>query len=187
MFSWMTCFFSWKIASFIIMPMIIRYLIPLWTSISIFLNLKIDCKNAIDWFAWNGMKANPSKFQFMMLSMNAPRKIIWILRMASLRSEPCAKVLEVTIDDRLQINEHVSAGCSKAPKQLDILSRIPRHISLKSKYVIYNSFIESSFNYFPLVGQFCGATNNNKLEKLQEPWLRIGHNDFESPIQSLYW
>ena len=35
---------------------------------SIISNLKIYCKNAIHWFASNGMKANPSKFQFMMLS-----------------------------------------------------------------------------------------------------------------------
>ena len=162
------------------MPMIIRYFIPLWTSISIFLNLKIDYKNAIDWFAWNGMKANPSKFQFMMLSMNAPRNIIWMLRMASLRSEPCAKVLEVTIDDRLQINEHVSAGCSKAPKQLNILSRISRHISLKSKYVIYNNFIESSFNYFPLVGQFCGEFSRNCKSDRLELGIMISNLQFRA-------
>ena len=35
---------------------------------SIFSNLKIDCKNDIDWFASYGMKANPTKFQFIILS-----------------------------------------------------------------------------------------------------------------------
>ena len=31
-------------------------------------NLQTDCNNAIDWFTPNGMKANPSKFQFMVIS-----------------------------------------------------------------------------------------------------------------------
>ena len=74
---------------------------------------------------------------------------------------------------------------SKAAKQLNALSRISRHISLKSKSIIYNSFIASNFNYCPLVWHFCGATNSNKLEKLRERSLRIVYNDFESPIQSL--
>ena len=68
--------------------------------------------------------------------------------------------------------EHVSACCSKAAKQLNALSRISRHISLKSKSIIYNSFIASNFNYCPLVWHFCGATNSNKLEKLRERSLR---------------
>ena len=34
-------------------------------------NLRIDCKIAIDWFEENGMKANPNKFQFTILSLNA--------------------------------------------------------------------------------------------------------------------
>ena len=34
-------------------------------------NLRIDCKIAIDWFEENGMKANPNKFEFMILSPNA--------------------------------------------------------------------------------------------------------------------
>ena len=153
---------------------------------SIISNLKIDCKNAIDWFASNGMKANPSKFQFMMLSNERiQEQYIDIADGITLRSEPCVKVLGVTIDDRLQFNEHVSACCSKAAKQLNALSRISRHISLKSKSIIYNSFIASNFNYCPLVWHFCGATNSNKLEKLRERSLRIVYNDFESPIQSL--
>ena len=30
--------------------------------------LRIDCNHATDWFTINGMKANPDKFQFMILS-----------------------------------------------------------------------------------------------------------------------
>ena len=35
---------------------------------TVILNLKHDCQNAIQWFTDNGMKANPNKFQFMVIS-----------------------------------------------------------------------------------------------------------------------
>ena len=140
----------------------------------IFANLQIDCNNAIDWFSVNGMKANPSKFQFMVISSERiEQKFLDIGNGITLQSEPSVKVLGVTIDDRLQFSEHVSACCSKAARQLNALSRISRHINLKSKSIIYNSFIASNFNYCPLVWHFCGTANSNKLEKLQERSLRI--------------
>ena len=99
---------------------------------SIFINLKIDYKNAIDWFTSNGMKDNPSKFQFMILSNECIQKqYIDIAKGIILWSEPCDKVLGFTIDDWLQFNEHISARCSKAAKQLNSHSRISSHISLK--------------------------------------------------------
>ena len=152
----------------------------------IFANLQIDCNDAIDWFTVNGMKANPSKFQFMVISSKRiEQKFLDIGNGITLHSEPYAKVPGVTIDDRLQFSEHVSACCSKAARQLNALSRISRHINLKSKSIIYNSFIASNFNYCPLVWYFCGTANSNKLDKLQERSLRILYNDFDSPIQNL--
>ena len=132
--------------------------------LSIKSNPKINCKNAIDVFASNGMKANPSQFQFTTLSNERIQEFYFdIADGITLRSEPCVKVLGVTIADRLQFNEHVSACCSKAAKQLNALARISRHISLKSKPIIYNSFIASNFNYCPLAWHFFRATNSNKL------------------------
>ena len=96
----------------------------------------------------NGKKANLSKFQLMMLSNERlQEQYIDMADGITIRSEPCIKVLGVTTDDRLQFNENVSACCSKAAKQLNALSRISRHISLKSKSISYNSFIASNLNY----------------------------------------
>ena len=55
----------------------------------------------------------------------------------------------------------------------------------KSKNVIYNSFIRSNFEYCPLVWHFCGKTNNNKLEKIQERSLRILHDTYELSYEEL--
>ena len=92
---------------------------------NIFTNLPTDCNNAIDWFTANGMKANPSKFQFMVISSERIQQQCLNIRSGkTLRSEPSVKVLGVTIDDRLQFSEHISACCLKASRQLNALSRI---------------------------------------------------------------
>ena len=45
--------------------------------------------------------------------------------------------------------------------------------------------MDINFNYCPLVWHFCGATNNSKLEKIQERCLRIIYKDYESPYETL--
>ena len=50
---------------------------------------------------------------------------------------------------------------------------------------IYNSFIVSIFNYYPLAWHFCSSSSTNKLEKIQERALRFINNDFTSSLQAL--
>ena len=51
--------------------------------------------------------------------------------------------------------------------------------------IIYNSYVASNFNYCPLVWHFCGATNSNKIEKIQERCLRMIYKDYESSYHRL--
>ena len=149
-------------------------------------NLKKDSEIAMQWFADNGMKANPNKFQFMLLS--SKQHDVTHLKLCNdiiIPSEKCVKVLGVTIDNRLSFTEHVSLCCRKAARQLNALTRIAKYLDAKSKKLILNSFIVSNFNYCPLVWHFCGKGNNKKLESIQERSLRILFNDAISDYESL--
>ena len=76
-------------------------------------NLRIDCKIATDWFDENGMKANPNKFQFIILSPNATDDIELKLDMkTTFSSERSVKALGVRIDYQLTFN------ASKLPDNL---------------------------------------------------------------------
>ena len=46
--------------------------------------------------------------------------------------------------------------------------------------IIYNSFINSNFNYCPIVWHFCGKKNGDKIEKIQERALRIIYRNYDS-------
>ena len=130
-------------------------------------NLRHDGRNAIEWFAKNGMQANPDKFHFMLFSPTpTEQQVLQLCDGMSLMSETEVTVLGVTIDDKLCFSQHISVCCKKAARQLNALARISKHLNINSRRDIYNSFIMSNFNYCPLVWHFCGQVNNQKLGKI---------------------
>ena len=86
-------------------------------------------------------------------------------------NKPQVKVLGVMLDSKLNFNHHVSALCTKAARQLNALARISRFLSTSSRMIIYNSFINSNFNYCPIVWHFCGKKNGDKIEKFKSELL----------------
>jgi len=148
--------------------------------------LKHDSDIALKWFHDNGMQANPGKFQFMVLS---PEEIgtqrLELDGNNVLESVECVKALGILIDDTLKFSQHVSGMCARAGRQLNALARISRYLDLKSRTIIYNSFILSNFTYCPLTWHFCGKHNTDKIEKIQERALRILYQDKVSTYEEL--
>ena len=68
----------------------------------------------------------------------------------------------------LNFNEHVRNICQTASCQINALKRISNFLNEQCRMNVYKSFISANFNYCPIVWLFCGKTNLNKLEKLQE-------------------
>ena len=132
------------------------------------------------------MEANPSKFQFMVISSQKTSKIeINIGENVIITSEPVIKALGVYIDNRLNFSEHIKQSSIKAARQLNALSRISKFLNLNAKKMIFRSFIMSNFTYCPLVWHFCGKINNSKIEKIQERALKIVYNDYTSDYKEL--
>ena len=69
--------------------------------------LKRDCDNVVKGFGINGMQANPSKFQFMVMPNGSVDNecISLSVNESILKPESCVKVLGVTLDDKLTITE----------------------------------------------------------------------------------
>ena len=68
---------------------------------------------------------------------------------------------------------------------VNVLARISNYLDESACRIIHNSFVSSNFNYCPLVWHFCGVTNGNKVEKIQERCLRIIYKDYESSYDRL--
>ena len=96
------------------------------------------------------------------------------------------QLLGVTIDYLLNFDLHVSNICKKAARQINVLLRLSKFLTIETKNLIYKSFIRSSFNFCPFVWHFCSKTSSAKMEKkLQYRALRLVFNDFDSSYESL--
>ena len=72
--------------------------------------LKADCENAVSWFTSNGMKANPGKFQLLIVSQHdvTDKKPELLVNDVVLKPETSVKVLGISIDSRLNFSQHIS-------------------------------------------------------------------------------
>ena len=94
-------------------------------------------------------------------------------------------LLGVNIDHLLKFDDHVTDMCKKVSRQLAVLKRIGRFLTKQGRFIIYNSFILSNFNYCPVVWHFCSKHSTAKMERIQERGLRFVLDDHESPLDVL--
>ncbi len=146
--------------------------------------LEDAAKVAIKWFAENKMKANPSKFQAILLCRK-PVSMSFHIGDAEIMPTNCVKLLGVHIDDKLSFAEHVTYLCKKTAKQLNAMSRLRNILNKETKHNIFNSFIVSNFNYCPLVYHVCGIGSTSKMERILQRGVRLIYNDFVSDINAL--
>ena len=92
-------------------------------------------------------------------------------------NENSIKLLGITIDNELKFNEHVSNLCKKASQKLHALARVAQYIDSPKLRILLKAFIESHFNYCPLVWMFHNRTMNNRINRIQERALKIAYKD----------
>ena len=98
------------------------------------------------WFKNDHLKANPGK-SHILLSINK-------LEIVSIDGIPLAassheKLLGVTIDSELIIENHIKELCLKVGKKINALCHISISMSLEKRRTLMKAFIEPQFNTFP--------------------------------------
>ena len=73
-------------------------------------------------------------------------------------------LLGITIDNLLIFNEHIGNLCRTANYKLHALRRIRKYLSLEKAKLLCNAFINSQFNYAPLVWMFCRKKQYLKIQ-----------------------
>ena len=104
---------------------------------------------------------------------------------AKIETKNTVKLLEITIDNKLNFEEHISELCKKASMQFNAISRLQRFMCKEQKEALINSFIFTNFNYCPLVWHFYSCKLSQKIEKIQLCCLRIIYIDYSSDYQTL--
>ena len=95
------------------------------------------------------------------------------------------KLLDVTIDKKLNFHKHIAGLCRKISRQISVFNRFKCLIPLDAKLQLYHSFISSHLSNCSKVWHFCLKSDSDKLEKLHERALRSVFQDKENDYQYL--
>ena len=94
-------------------------------------------------------------------------------------------MLGITIDNELKFKKHIKDLCKKASYKLHALRRIRGYLTVEKARILANSFIDSQFNYAPLIWIFAGKTLINKICKIHHRALRVVYNEYNKSYGQL--
>ena len=91
----------------------------------------------------------------------------------------------VTIDNKLNFNEHINDACNKASQRVGVIMRLRNLILTTAKLVLFKSAIFPYLTYCHLVWHFCRASDTRRLERIQERGRRAVYKDAKSSYHQL--
>ena len=83
------------------------------------------------------------------------------------------ELLGLTIDKELNFSKHIDKLCRNAQYKLHALRRIRKYLSLEKAKMLGNAFIDSQFNYAPLIWMFCRKGLHLKTHKIHHKTLKV--------------
>ena len=126
--------------------------------------LEKDGLTLIDWFDSNQMQANPDRFQAVAVGVKSFEHVKhFTLACVDIPCQENVKLLGVELGFMLNFDKQIKNMGMKAARQLNVLQRLSKFLSVETRLLIFKSFIQSNFNYCPLVWHFCSKANTEKL------------------------
>ena len=123
------------------------------------------------------MKANPGKFQFIVLE---DKNIAPFRPIVNGKTIPCSnevKLLVITIDNELKFKKHTEDLCKKASYKLNSLTKTRGYFTVEKARMLANAFFDSQFNYAHLIWMFAGKILFNKICKIDHRTFQVVNNE----------
>ena len=128
---------------------------------SVVSRLHDDLEIILNWVSYNGMVANPDKFQAIFLGTKND-SIVLKVGSSSIESSKCVKLLGITIDNQLTFYPHILEICKKASSKSKALLRIRNYLRIKSKQIF--SFLHTLCLHLTIVPWYgCSAVNGHTI------------------------
>ena len=100
-------------------------------------------------------------------------KHILKINLTCVQSSDDVTLLGVMIDKNLTFKKHVGNLVRKAQYKLHALRRIRKFLTIEKAKILGNAFIDSQFNYAPLIWMFCRKTLYSKIQKIHHRTLKV--------------
>ena len=135
------------------------------------------------WFKNNYFKLNADKCKLLVSNHDEDASIV--IDNEIVEGSKSVKLLGIKIDNELKFKEHVTNICNKVSQKLHALARISGYMKVDKLRLILKAFIESQFQYCPLVWMFHSRTLNNRINRLHERALRLANKDSHLTFEEL--
>ena len=136
---------------------------------SVALELQASATKLFRSFKNNHLKANPGKSHILHSSKKPDIVSVDGIPLAVSSRE---KLLGVIVNSELKFGNRITELCLKVSKKFNALCRISSSTSLEKRRTLMKVFIESQFNYCPLIWMLRSRTLNNKINHIHERALR---------------
>ena len=83
------------------------------------------------------------------------------------------ELLGITIDNKLNFDEHINNLCCNASYKLYALLGIRKYLTQDQGKLLYNAFINSQFSYTTIIWMFCRKNQYLKIQKIHRKALSI--------------
>ena len=83
------------------------------------------------------------------------------------------KLLGLNINNELNFSKHIDKFCCNSQYKPYALRRIRKYLNLKKAKMLGNAFIDSQFNYAPLIWMFCRKGLYLKIQKIHHKTLKV--------------
>ena len=152
-------------------------------------DLKTNLVGVMEWFKINSLKANPGKLQFMVLGNKYERFFNIHINNFKIKNSNEITLLGIKIDKNLTFKKHISELCRRASYKLDTLCRIRKQsfilYYIEKAKLLANAFINSQFNYAPLIWMFPNKSSIYKILKIHKRTLQIVYDVYDESYENL--
>ena len=95
------------------------------------------------------------------------------------------ELLGIVINNQLKFKKHIENLCKKASFKLHALRRIRKFLTVKKARILASAFINSQFNYAPLIWMFASKTAINKFLKIHYRRLQVVYREYHKSYEKL--
>ena len=138
-----------------------------------------------NWFRYNSMKANPDKFQFIILGTSAGKCFILKINAIEIRNTSAAELNDRTIDYKLKFDDHIDKLCKTARFKLHPFHTISTFLTLEQSKLLANLFVNTQFGCAPLIWMFRSKNSMLKINKIHRRTLRLVYDSYNSTYEEL--
>ena len=130
-------------------------------------------RNLLYWFKINSLKGNPGNFQFTILGKKKRLKNSLKIGSITIKEPNQVELLGITIDKALNFKKHIENLCRTTQYKLHALRRIRKYLTIDKAKLLRNAFIDSQFNYAPLIWMFRQKASYLKMQKIHHKSLKV--------------